>query len=106
NGWSPYGSGSYAGKTVGYVAGHRNVKATACPGDVVYATIGTNYSGGTARNGINARINPPAATTVTVDNNQSGFSASGNWGVATWASDKHGSSYAWRQTQAISDPAT
>lgn len=56
NGWSPYGSGSYNGKTVGYVAGHRDVKSTSCPGDGVYATIGTNYNGGEARNAINDRI--------------------------------------------------
>ncbi len=105
NGWSPYGSGSYGGKTVGRVAGHRNVGSTACPGDIVYATIGTNYNGGTARNAINSRINP-TVTTVTVDNTHAGFSASANWGEATWSSDKFGSSYHWRETEFISDPAT
>lgn len=105
NGWSPYGSGTYNSKTVGYVAGHRNVKSTACPGDGVYALIGTNYSGGTARNEIDDRINP-TVTSVTVDNSHSGFSASGNWGVATWASDKYGSNYAYRDTASLSDPAS
>lgn len=46
------------------------------------------------------------STVVTVDNHHSAFSASGNWGVATWASDKHGPDYAYRSTQAISDAAT
>jgi hypothetical protein len=105
NGWSPYGSSSYGGRTVGYVAGHRNVKSTACPGDNVYATIGTNYSGGEARNAINARINP-APTIVTRDNSHSGFSASSNWGTATWASDKYGADYRHRNTAAVSDAAT
>ncbi|MFN7141550.1 MAG: N-acetylmuramoyl-L-alanine amidase, partial [Limisphaerales bacterium] len=34
--WSPYGSGSYNSTTVGYLDGHRMVKSTACPGDIVY----------------------------------------------------------------------
>lgn len=105
NGWSPYGSGSYAGKTVGRVAGHRNVKATACPGDGVYALIGTNYSGGTARNAINARINPTVSS-VTVDNHQSGFSASANWATTTLSGQNLGSNYRWRSTTAVSDAAT
>lgn len=57
NGWSPYGAGSYAGKTVGFVAGHRNVKSTSCPGDGIYNHYITNdVHGGEARNGIDARI--------------------------------------------------
>jgi len=105
NGWSPYGSGTYNSRTVGFVDGHRAVKSTACPGDGVYAYITTNYNGGEARNGINARINP-TVTTVTVDNSHSGFSASSNWGTATWASDKYGADYRHRNTQAVSDAAT
>lgn len=71
NGWSPYGSGSYNGHTVGRVAGHRNVKSTACPGDGVYAVIGTNYSGGEARNGIATRRNGGIAenAAMTTDGN-------------------------------------
>lgn len=105
DGWSPYGSGSYGGKTVGYVDGHRAVKSTSCPGDEIYKYITTNYSGGEARNEINKRINP-APTVVTIDNKHSGFSASANWGTATWASDKYGDDYRYRNTEAISDAAT
>lgn len=43
--------------------------------------------------------------TVWVDNHHSGFSASSNWAVATWASDKYGPDYAYRDTEAISDAA-
>jgi hypothetical protein len=57
NGWSPYGSGSYGGNTVGYLDGHRKVTSTACPGDLIYNTIiGSNYSSGEARAQIWARI--------------------------------------------------
>ncbi len=56
--WSPYGSGSYNGNTVGYLDGHRKVKATACPGNNIYNVhITSNYSGGNARNGVNTRKN-------------------------------------------------
>lgn len=56
--WSPYGSGSYNGNTVGYLDGHRKVKATACPGDGMHPVyITENYNGGDARNGVNARKN-------------------------------------------------
>ncbi len=33
--WSPYGSGSYNGNTVGYLDGHYKVKSTACPGSLI-----------------------------------------------------------------------
>lgn len=55
SGWSPYGSGTYNGKTVGRLDGHLSVKATACPGTNIWATIGTNYSGGTARDAVASR---------------------------------------------------
>ncbi len=62
--WSPYGSGTYNGNTVGTLDGHRNVKATACPGDGIYGPyIGGNYNGGAARNGVYERKNPPLAPT-------------------------------------------
>lgn len=51
-----YGSGTYGGRTVGFVAGHRNVIATACPGDIMYANIGDDFFGGEARTEIHTRI--------------------------------------------------
>lgn len=47
--WSPYGSGSYGGGSAGYLCGHRDALATACPGDNAYQYITGNYSGGEAR---------------------------------------------------------
>ncbi|HPB32931.1 MAG TPA: N-acetylmuramoyl-L-alanine amidase, partial [Candidatus Sumerlaeota bacterium] len=56
-GWSPYGVGRYSNlKNIPWLAGHRDVAATACPGDLLYAYITTDYYGGEARNEINARI--------------------------------------------------
>ncbi|MBN1902854.1 N-acetylmuramoyl-L-alanine amidase, partial [Candidatus Sumerlaeota bacterium] len=66
NPFTGYGGGYYGGQSNrGYVCGHRDVGQTACPGDIWYGYIGTNLSGGEARNSINARIvgnpviNPP-----------------------------------------------
>jgi len=55
--WSPYGSGAYGGYSViGNLYGHYQVSSKTCPGTTVQPLIGTNYSGGTMRNEINARI--------------------------------------------------
>lgn len=45
------------------------------------------------------------ATTITVDNSSSNFTASSNWTLATSAGDKYGSDYVFRATAALSDPA-
>ena len=101
------GSGSYGGNTVGRLDGHRSAKATACPGDVWWPFIGTNYSGGEARNAINARINGTGGpSTITVDNSSGGFSASANWSTGSSATDKFGADYRFRPTEAISDRAS
>ncbi len=56
--WSPYGAGTYNGNSVGYLDGHRKVKATACPGDLIYGPyITDNRAGGPARDAINQRKN-------------------------------------------------
>lgn len=97
-----YGSGTYNGKTVGYVAGHRNVISTACPGDLLYQYIGTDYYGGEARNYINSKI---SGISVIVDNTDSGFSASTNWSVSTSTPGYYGTNYRARATAAVSDSA-
>ncbi|MFN7138042.1 MAG: N-acetylmuramoyl-L-alanine amidase [Limisphaerales bacterium] len=102
NGWSPYGSSTYCSKTAGWVDGHRVVSTKTCPGDNIYQYVTTNYSGGEARNGIAAR----RTTSVVVDNNSSGFTASSSWTLASSATDKYGADYRYRSTQAISDAAT
>ncbi|MGI8907554.1 MAG: N-acetylmuramoyl-L-alanine amidase [Candidatus Sumerlaeaceae bacterium] len=56
--WSAYGSGSYNGRTVGVLDGHRKVKSTACPGDYVHPNyITENYNGGPMRDGVMQRKN-------------------------------------------------
>jgi len=97
-----YGSGTYNGKTVGYICGHRDVGATACPGDLMYQYIGTNFNGGEARNEVNRRI---VGVTVVVDNTDAGFSASSNWFASTSVSGYYGTNYHARATAAVSDPA-
>jgi hypothetical protein len=97
-----YGSGTYNGSTVGYICGHRDVGQTACPGDLMYQYIGTNFYGGEARNEVNRRI---AGVSVIVDNASSNFSASSNWWTSTSVSGYYGTNYHTRATAAVSDPA-
>lgn len=75
-------AGAYGSKTsVGFICGHRDVVATACPGDLLYNPyIGTNVFGGEARVEVYTRIfgsappPPPAApsnlTAVAVSSSQ------------------------------------
>jgi GH25 family lysozyme M1 (1,4-beta-N-acetylmuramidase) len=49
---------------------------------------------------------PPPPGGVTVDNSNSGFSASSNWSTGTSAADKFGSDYRFHNTEAVSDLAT
>lgn len=44
-------------------------------------------------------------TVVVVDNSDSGFSASGNWLSSSWASDRYGADYHYRDTGSVSDAA-
>jgi hypothetical protein len=104
-GWTPYGSGTYNGNTVGFLDGHRKVKATACPGDLIHPNLITeNYFGGTMRTAVAQRRTPAVA--VIVDNNSAGFSASASWILASSSADKYGPDYRYRSTAAISDAAT
>lgn len=41
-----------------------------------------------------------------IDNSDTGFTASGSWSTGTSAADKYGTNYRFRQTGAVSDPAT
>ncbi len=104
SGWTPYGSGTYCGSTVGKLDGHRKVSATACPGDTMHPPyITENYNGGDARNGVaNRRTPAPPPSAVIVD----GATGSTSWITATSATDKYGADYKYRSTQAISDAAT
>ena len=102
NPFTGLGSGTYNSKTVGFLDGHRAVVATACPGDLMYTYIGTNYSSGEARTEVNNRI---VGVTVTVDNASSNFSASTNWYTSTSTAGYYGTNYHVRATAAVSDMA-
>ena len=104
SGWSPYGSGTYCGNTVGKLDGHRKVLATACPGDIIWAHIGTSYTGGNARNGVASRRTP--STSLIVDNAGAGFSIVGAWSTGSSSTDKYGADYRYHSTEAVSEPAT
>ncbi|HOE62310.1 MAG TPA: N-acetylmuramoyl-L-alanine amidase [Candidatus Sumerlaeota bacterium] len=105
NPFTGFGSGTYNGKTVGFICGHRNVGSTACPGDNMYQYIGTNYSGGECRLGVNSRITGGGSVTVIVDNTSAGFSASANWWAGSATPGYYGTNYHTRGTAAVSDPA-
>lgn len=96
SGWSPYGGGSYAGKSgVGYVCGHRDVYATECPGDNVYSKIGANTSGGEMRNAVYARINP---TTIQPYGPNPSISVMGNDQIYVFGCDNATGSIQWNPT--------
>ncbi len=94
-----YGSGSYgAFSGIGFTAGHRDVSATACPGDQMYDTyIGTDFFAGDARDGINARVTggggipccpgPPTLSSVVGDGN--GDSITVTWSDAGTVANYH-----------------
>lgn len=97
-GWSPYGSGTYCSKTVGFLDGHRKVVATACPGDLVHPNLITeNYFGGPMRTAVAQRRTPAANNAAVVSLSHpssvvagSVFSASvtmNNNGGTTWTTD-------------------
>lgn len=76
--WSPYGSGSYNSRTVGYLDGHRKVKSTACPGDLVHNPyITENYNGGPFRDGVMQRKNGSAGV---IGGNRKGMARTPNGG--------------------------
>lgn len=104
-GWSPYGSGTYCGKTVGFLDGHKKVVATACPGDNVHPNLITeNYFGGPMRTSVAQRRTPAPPTGVVVDNQAATYL--GTWSVGTSSGDKYGPDYRFRSTAAVSEPAT
>jgi hypothetical protein len=101
NGWSSTSTGTYCGVTAYGLDGHRRVSTSACPGDIIWAEMGN------ARSGVSSRRSCGTSKTArTVDNNTAGFSASSTWATGTSATDKHGTDYRWRSTEAVSDPAT
>lgn len=76
--WSPYGGSTYGGVgNVGKLCGHRNVKSTACPGDLVYNPYITgNLNGGEARDRVNSYKNNGSVAL----NNRVGLARTANGG--------------------------
>ena len=74
------------------------------PGTTYYYVVRSDNSYGTSANTAQA-----SATTlpgdIIVDNASSGFTASSNWSTSTWAADKYGSDYHYRNAAALSDSA-
>lgn len=84
-----------------------NATAPASPGTHTFAwkmvQDGVEWFGDTLSRSIQVTS---ASVQVIVDNSNAGFAASANWATGTSATNKYGSNYRFRNTQAISDPAT
>jgi hypothetical protein len=99
SGWSPYGSGSYCGNSVGTLDGHYRVKATACPGDIIIPQIPG------IRDGVNARKNggtppPPAFKFGDYDGDRKADAAvftpsTGRWSISGTAGGNWGLTFGY-----------
>ena len=49
---------------------------------------------------------PQSVADIIMDNTSGSFSCSATWATGTSSTDKYGTSYRWRSTEAVSDPAT
>ena len=95
------GGGSYGSNSnVGYLCGHRDVGSTACPGDFLYAYIGTDLYSGEARTEVNSRIVSGSggpycnATEIIVDNDDGSpaYEETGGWSTSS-ATGYNGGTY-------------
>lgn len=92
-----YGGGAYGSQgLVGYLCGHMDAVSTTCPGDLLYAYIGTDLYGGEARNEVYNRITggaptptptptPEPGTDIIVDNDEGApaYIETGTWSTST-----------------------
>lgn len=85
----PNGTSYYAGygANMTNVYGHRDVSATACPGDLAYGKLGD------IRSGIADRLNGGGGTEIIMDTGA--LALRGDWTVGTSSSDKYGADYRW-----------
>ncbi|WP_318843079.1 N-acetylmuramoyl-L-alanine amidase [Myceligenerans pegani] len=81
------------------IYGHRDFRATACPGDVLYSMLPQ------LRSEVAAALNG-TSWSVTIDNTSSAFSASGNWLTSSYSSERYGSNYRYTTPAEVSDLAT
>lgn len=88
--WSPYGSGTYCSRSVGFMDGHYRVSSTACPGDVIIPQLQG------MRDGVNARKNPAPAP-VSVDEAVIACGRTADGRVVNFA--RGNDSALWRQEQ-------
>jgi len=95
SGWTPYGSGTYNGNTVGVLDGHRKVKATACPGDNIHPNLITeDYNGGTMRTSVANRRGGAVNNAATVSRSVPGSVTAGSTFSATITMNNNGTK-AW-----------
>jgi hypothetical protein len=81
------------------IFGHRDFMATACPGNILYGMLPQ------LRTDVAAAL-AGGSFSVVVDNATVGrFTASGNWGVSTWSSQKNGADYRYANPTPASDAA-
>jgi len=90
SGWSPYGAGGYGGygAGIGWLAGHKSVFSTACPGDNIYPNLITdNVNGGSMRADIASRRGGAAPVTnppYMFDANSQGWTAGNGITPLSW----------------------
>jgi N-acetylmuramoyl-L-alanine amidase-like protein len=87
----PLGSSHYAGYGSNMINlyGHRDVKSTACPGDLAYAELPA------LRQAVADKLNG-GANQMVLDNDQALLI--GNWNLGTSSTDKFGADYLWAST--------
>ncbi len=98
-GWTSTGSGTYCGVNAWTLDGHRIVKATACPGDIIWAQMGN------ARSGVSSRRSCSTGK-IAVERDNSTATFVGAWAVGSSAPDKYGADYHYKSTNPSSEPAT
>jgi hypothetical protein len=81
------------------IFGHRDFMATACPGNILYGMLPQ------LRSDVAAKRAASSYNTI-IDNATAGrFTASGNWGVSSWNSQKNGADYRFANPVLASDSA-
>lgn len=100
SGWSPNGSGTYCGNSVGTLDGHYKVKATACPGTIIINALGAT------RSNVAARRTPSGGTKTPRDVDNTSASFVGSWAAGSSSTDKYGADYRFKSTAPVSEPAT
>ncbi len=93
-GIDPWGSGWYAGygAVMTNVYGHRDVKSTSCPGDLLYADLDE------IRGAIDQRLQGGGGISLILDTDR--LFTTGSWNTGTMSTDKFGPDYLWADSGA------